>query len=243
VDPAPTAAGSAVASSGRMKPDAATAAAADLAAEGKSTVDDDDWLAVAATGERRSDASPSSPASKSPVRPKAAGRSASGGAWLAAATGKLGLAQPLENGDRNGAVSGKRKLPAHTEGQKPKKPGGWMLTAAISPGYLGAASSGEAADFGDEARVARGVDIETQTDDNLGQQATVPENAKLPPWAKPWSPPPPKGGVEPGPNTSTEIAAASEATRNPDPSPGDGIGWIKGASVDSSGSKPQGELD
>lgn len=114
-----------------------------------------------------------------------------------------------------------------------------MMTAGISPGYLGSAPSGEDADLGDEPRVSQGVDIETQTDENLGQPAAVPAKAKLPPWAKPWSPPPPKGRAEPDPNTSTEASAASEATCNPDPSPAGGIDWIKG--VESSGSKLQGE--
>ncbi len=253
MDPTSTAAGAAFGSSNQSSPDTvaapahAPAPAGAMAMEGKLVTDGDDWLAVAATGGRRSDASSSSPptaspASKSAIGPEAAGRKASGGGWLMAAIGKPDQGPPLENGDRDGAAGGTSKRPAHAEGQKSRsKPGGWMMSAAISSGYVGAAPRGEEAELGDEPRVSRGVDIETQTDGNPRQPAAVPAKAKLPPWAKPWGPPPPKGGAVSDPNTPTEAAAASEATSNPDPSPGGGIGWIKGASVESSGSKPQGE--
>lgn len=162
-----------------------------------------------------------------------------------AATGNLGMGLPLENGEDDGdgdeAAGGPKNRPAQKKDPKSSnKLGGWM-TAAVSSGYLGAAPSGKDDDPVDEPRISQGVDIETQTDENIGQPVAVSTKPKLPPWAKPWSPPPPKTDVEPSTNTSTEVAAPGEPNRNPDPSRGGGMGWIKGASVESSGSRPQGE--
>lgn len=201
--------------------------------------DEDDWLAVAASGGPRANALPSSrptPPSgrESSLETKAGASRASGGGWIMAVTGKLGL--PLQYGDGDEAAAGAtKKVPGKNEATAAHgEPGGWMETATLS-GRLGAAPSGNDEAFRDEPRTSQGVTIETQTDENIGQAVAESAKPKLPPWAKPWSPPPPTAGVGPVSNP-----AAAEAAADNDSIPGVGIGRIKRASCKSPSSLPQG---
>lgn len=193
-------------------------------AEGNTRAGGTDWLAVAASGGPRVGALSSSrptpsPARKSEVEAKAAARRVSGGGWMmaAAVAGKLGLA-PENGGDgighKNNDANGMQGKKAGGEAQS--GPGGWMATA-ISSGRLGAAPSGDnSAAFEDEpASASQGVTLGTQTDDNFGKAVAVPAKPKLPPWAKPWSPPPPVVMVDPVSTPAAEVAADKQNEPSP----------------------------
>lgn len=228
-----------------LPPSGTAGAAGGMPSNEESRIGEDDWLVVAAAGGPRANALPSSSrptppsAGKSSLEAKAAARRASGGGWVMAAAGKSGL--PLQHGDDGDEAAGgaARKVPgkggalaAHGE------PGGWMETAILS-GRLGAASSGDDCDaVRDEPRTSQGVSIETQTDENIGKAVAESTKPKLPPWAKPWSPPPPTVGVDPVSNPAAEVAADNDDV--PEPSPGGKSGWSKRASCELPDSLPPG---
>lgn len=156
------------------------------------------------------------------------------------AAGKLGLG--LDNGgDDNGHENnGANGLRGKKAGEATENvPGGWMA-AALSSGRLGVGPSGDnSVDFEDEPPTSQGVTMGTQTEENIGKEVAVPAQPKLPPWAKPWSPPTPAVVVNPASTPATEFASDNQR----EPLPGKGVvedGCIQRATSESSNSSTQG---
>lgn len=179
----------------------------------------DDWLAVAKSTSRKkreSKASPTAPA---------------GSGWML--SGKLGLSVgddsdedivgktdeggSVDKGSSSGrATSKKKKKKKKTEQGSPTAsgPAGWLSAGAL--GVPTEDSSGEESDVssrgggGSVKGKGEAVTIETQTEEDIEaiteKGATEKANSpKLPPWAKPWIPPP-KKEVAPDPAPETPSA-------------------------------------
>eukprot|EP00903_Cladosiphon_okamuranus_P006527 g6378.t1 len=193
----------------------------------------DDWLAIAkSSGQTKRKSPPSSVAASAATQ----------GGWLS--SGKIGL--PTEDdGDEGDAGTagggGGSTAAAPTKPKKKKKQAGrpsspaggsagWLASGALgisaedeSDEDDGGGGGGGGGGGSDDGRGV-GVTIETQTEDDI--EAMIKKGAiekgnapKLPPWAKPWVPPP---KLEVVPETASEVASGpgegidKEGTEMPD---------------------------
>eukprot|EP00752_Nemacystus_decipiens_P003979 g3644.t1 len=196
----------------------------------ESSVVGDDWLAIAkSSGQAKRKSPPPSPR----ARPSVAASAATQGGWMS--SGKLGL--PMEDDSDEGVTGKTAGGNGSTAPAKPKKnkkqAGKSSPTAGGSAGWLSSGALGAPAEDesdeddgggggggggSDEGRGV-GVTIETQTEDDI--QAVVDkgsiekENApKLPPWAKPWVPPPKPEVVPETPDVSATSGGRTEKEGN-----------------------------
>lgn len=208
-----------------------------VATQGTATTDDD-WLATAASGAAHAHPSPSRRPS---TETTAAGKRGSGGGWLTAAAGTVGL--PLLDGNGDGSVSDgvnsalhKKKGPEQGNASAAQSggAGGWMAKAVLS-GYLADTALSEDNTVDDVASraepVRQGKTIATQTDEVVGQAAAERAKPKLPPWAKPWSAPAPATVSDP---VSTPATGADSVV-------GEGTGLNRRTSYESSTSDTKGK--
>ena len=180
-----------------------------------------DWLA-AATSSDHTKPKPRVAASTG----KATAAPAAPGGWMS--SGKLGLATEEDSDQDNAGTAGAGGSAASTTaGIKPRKrkqprgvepvaggPGAW-----ISAGALGVSPEAESDEEEDHGHAGGGkgigVTIETQTEDDIEavtETGTTDKGGapKLPPWAKPWSPPPKPQVL---PDTPEVTSAASGETK------------------------------
>lgn len=197
-----------------------------------------DWIAEALSGEKNArgvNESVSALATKRPSR-----NSSSGGGWLM--SGALVLSTDGSEGqdvakdrkktkaatDRkhgNSKDTGEAAAPGATPGAR----GGWLTLAATS-GHFGMPDADD--NEGDDSSNCEvgnvGITVETQTDENIGEAVRSATSGtagkstgKLPPWAKPWAPPPPQDSERP--------LVVAEAPRETTAAPaGASIEWING---------------
>lgn len=169
--------------------------------------DGPDWLSAAASScSQEREVKPQAPVAEARTGKPSGGavRKSPGGpgGWLSAAD--IGNILPKKGNNKPGSVS-------TSDGSKPNgavasgasTPGGWLAAAAVS-GRLGAPASNEnldsdaIAEGGSKAKVvvrSGMVETGTQTDEvtvTALRQTLIVEKpkTKLPPWAKPWTPPP-----------------------------------------------------
>ncbi|CAM9451765.1 unnamed protein product, partial [Hapterophycus canaliculatus] len=210
-------------------------AAVDSAVDGAEPDSGLDWLAVAKSGGQKK----SKPQATAALAKGAAAPAAPGG-WLS--SGKLGISTEEEDEDVVGTANGGADSGAAAFGAgKSKKrkqargsvsAGGWLASGGL--GVESEEESGDDSGAVDVKFTARGVGItiETQTEDDIeaftGKGATEKNGAsKLPPWAKPYVPPP---KVEAVPDTPPE-AEETQGTENQEPEVPD---WLAAAAGTSS---------
>lgn len=216
------------------------------------------WLAAAASGHTQQEnygATGTAPCPKS--------SNDYGGAWMTA--GKLGLSVGGgDNEDDNNVRSTKVRsvgtkaagagagAGANEAGNVPPVastgPGGWLATAAASGrlGVLGGIdmnNDGEAGSGMDDLRT-KGVTIETQTEENIGQAVQESAKPSLPPWAKPWNPPTAVVDEHSSPRHANKESsyAVEKAKGDSATPPAGGLDWIS-ATIDAPTGAIKGEDD
>lgn len=166
-----------------------------------------DWLAEALSGEKKSRGANqlvSALATKRPSR-----KQSSGGGWLMSGALMLStdgskdqdIAKDVkktkgttDRRHRDDKDAGEAAAPGVT----PDVRGGWLTLAATS-GHFGVPGADDSeGDHSSDCEVEDvGITVETQTDENIGEAGKSATSStagkstgKLPPWAKPWTPPP-----------------------------------------------------
>lgn len=210
-----------------------------------------DWLAAAASGHTRRENN-----GATGTAPRRKSSNDHGGAWMTA--GKLGLSVGGSDHEDDNNI---RKTKVRSVGTKAAVaratagtnvaggvppvtstgPGGWLAAAAAS-GRLDVLGSddvnndGEAGSGMDDLR-PKGVTIETQTEENIGQAIEESTKPRLPPWAKPWTPPSAAAAAATGSVEEAAIAkgAVHDGRKQDDAKPGSspsptaaGIGLVEG---------------
>lgn len=207
-----------------------------------------DWLSAAASScSQGRDAKPQAPVAAARTGKPSRGavrKSSSGpGGWLSAAN--VGNILPKKGKNMPGSVT-------TSDGSKPNgavasgasAPGGWLAAAVVS-GRLGAPACNENLDSDavtEGCSKANGVvrsdmvETGTQTDDVTVmalQQTSMVEKpkTKLPPWAKPWTPPPVAAAdpaESPGSPSDRKLSALVGDSNKEETSTGaGGLDWIK----------------
>eukprot|EP00752_Nemacystus_decipiens_P017433 g15627.t1 len=210
-----------------------TAASAAPAVNG-SSAEDDDWLAAAKSTSQDKRKSRNSPAARSSV----AAASAAPGGWMS--SGKLGLSTGDGSDEDNAGNTGGRSSKSRKRRQTRRAsssaggPAGWLGSGTLGVPAVGGSDEDDGGGGGgsDEGHGV-GVTIETQTEDDIEAVtkggAVEKDNApRLPPWAKPWVPPP---KAEVVPDAATEVASApTEETGKKEPEMPDWLTAAAGAS-------------
>lgn len=220
-----------------------------------------DWLVAAVSGHTQRESSDAT--GKAPSRKNGDGHG--GGAWITA--GKLGISvgdddYETENDIRStkvrpaGIVTAAERASAckNDAGRVPPVvstgPGGW-LAAAVTSGRLGILGRGDMdnageADSGiiDNFLRSKGVTVETQTEENIGQAVKESVKPRLPPWAKPWNPPTAVVDKHRSPSSADkESSHVVEETKGNSATPaGGGLNWIT-ATIDAPSGSTKGDYD
>lgn len=198
----------------------ATSAAVMTAKETPGSQEGGDWLVVARTSGQNKRKSSPDPSARS-----AAAALATQGGWMS--SGKLGLSTRDDSDDDVGGRmrSGGSTAAAASAPKKKRKhgassptasgPGGWLSSGVLGVPVDDNSSEDRGDGVGDggggnDYGRGIGVTVETQTEDDIKavtEEGTIEKgNApKLPPWAKPWTPPPKPEVI---PNTNSEMASA-----------------------------------
>ena len=183
-----------------------------------------DWLAAASSSQTKRN----SPATESTIRATTA--PAAPGGWMS--SGKLGISTEDSSDQESVGTAGaggsatSTAVAAKTRKRKQARlsvsaasgPGGWLSAGALGvPTEDGHDDDDEEQEIGDGNGKAVGVTIDTQTEDDIEavtQRGGAEKNSgrKLPPWAKPWVPPP-KPQVVPDPSPEVTSAPSGETKK------------------------------
>lgn len=167
------------------------AASKDTAATTPTTPSAPDWLADAKSRGTTKHNKRSTAAKRASIG------SAAPGGWMS--SGKLGLSTGDDDSDEDQAgKTGRGSAKSRKKKKKQQSRGSVSAAGWLSSGALGVPAQDESDEDGDDSDGGRPsmVTTETQTEDNIEGASKSANGPKLPPWAKPWTPPSPEAGAE-----------------------------------------------